>query len=42
VEVSDGTIRTAYKALYSAQDQIIKPEWLEAGKGGDKSRLPAI
>ena len=42
VEVSDGTIRTAYKALFSAQDQIIKPEWLEPGKGGDKSRLPAV
>lgn len=37
--VSDGTIRTSYKYLYSAKDQLIDPEWLK--RGGDMSRLPA-
>ncbi|KAH7380082.1 transcription initiation factor-like protein iib [Pyrenochaeta sp. MPI-SDFR-AT-0127] len=39
VEVSDGTIRTAYKLMHAAQDKIIQPSWLE--KGGDRSRIPA-
>lgn len=36
--VSDGTIRTAYKMLYTQRDDLIREEWLQ--KGGDKSRLP--
>ncbi|KAE8827063.1 hypothetical protein CFE70_009725 [Pyrenophora teres f. teres 0-1] len=39
VEVSDGTIRTAYKLMHTEQDKIIKPEWI--AKGGDRSRIPA-
>ena len=39
VEVSDGTIRTAYKLMHAAQDQIIQEGWLT--KGGDRSRIPA-
>ncbi|KAF1836934.1 transcription initiation factor-like protein iib [Decorospora gaudefroyi] len=39
VEVSDGTIRTAYKLMHSEQKKIIKPEWLV--KGGDLSKIPA-
>jgi transcription initiation factor TFIIB len=38
VDVSDGTIRTAYKLIYNALDQIIDPEWI--AKGGDQSRVP--
>lgn len=39
VDVSDGTIRTAYKLIYSKLDSIIDDEWIR--KGGDKSRVPA-
>lgn len=39
VEVSDGTIRTAYKLMHAAQDKIIQESWLT--KGGDRSRIPA-
>jgi transcription initiation factor TFIIB len=38
VEVSDGTIRTAYKLMHQEQDKLIKAEWLT--KGGDRSRIP--
>jgi transcription initiation factor TFIIB len=39
VEVSDGTIRTAYKLMYAEQHLIIKDDWIL--KGGDRSRIPA-
>jgi transcription initiation factor TFIIB len=39
VEVSDGTIRTAYKLMHAAQDKIILEEWI-TDKGGDRSRIP--
>lgn len=39
VEVSDGTIRTAYKLMHAAQDKIIQQSWLD--KGGDRSKIPA-
>ncbi|KAF2747347.1 transcription initiation factor-like protein iib [Sporormia fimetaria CBS 119925] len=38
VEVSDGTIRTAYKLIYQALDKIIDEDWIK--KGGDKSKVP--
>jgi transcription initiation factor TFIIB len=38
VEVSDGTIRTAYKLMHLEQDKLIKEEWI--AKGGDRSRIP--
>ncbi|KAK7191357.1 hypothetical protein DPSP01_003031 [Paraphaeosphaeria sporulosa] len=38
VDVSDGTIRTAYKLMYARLDEIVEPGWIE--KGGDKSRVP--
>ena len=39
VEVSDGTIRTAYKLMHAQQDKIIKEDWIR--RGGDRSKLPA-
>ncbi|KAL6706551.1 transcription initiation factor IIB [Coniothyrium glycines] len=39
VEVSDGTIRTAYKLMHAAQDKIIQEDWIS--KGGDRSKIPA-
>ncbi|CAO2647892.1 Nn.00g088140.m01.CDS01 [Neocucurbitaria sp. VM-36] len=39
VEVSDGTIRTAYKLMHAAQDKIIQEDWIR--KGGDRSKIPA-
>lgn len=42
-QVSDGTIRTAYKLLHSELDKLIDPAWLGTGKNmGDKSRLPPV
>lgn len=38
VDVSDGTIRTAYKLMYARLDDIVETAWIE--KGGDKSRVP--
>jgi transcription initiation factor TFIIB len=38
VDVSDGTIRTAYKLIYQALDKIIEEDWIT--KGGDRSRVP--
>lgn len=29
--VSDGTVKTAYKHLFAARDQLIRKEWLDAG-----------
>ena len=37
--VSDGTIRNAYKFLYADREKLVKPEWLQNGKG-DMSLLP--
>ncbi|KAF2033693.1 cyclin-like protein [Setomelanomma holmii] len=39
VEVSDGTIRTAYKLMHAQLDKIIQQNWL--ARGGDCSKLPA-
>ena len=40
VDVSDGTIRTTYKLIHTAIDQIMdgEDEWIR--RGGDKSRIP--
>ncbi|EON65379.1 hypothetical protein W97_04617 [Coniosporium apollinis CBS 100218] len=38
-QVSDGTIRTAYKHLWEKRNDLVEPEWLE--RGGDMSRLPS-
>jgi len=38
--VSDGTIRTSYKLLYTNKDTLIDPEWLK--KGGDLQKLPIV
>lgn len=37
--VSDGTIRTAYRFLYQAKDDLIEPEWLER-EGANIDNLP--
>jgi len=37
-EVSDGTIRTAYKLVYPDRENWVKKEWLD--KGGDINLLP--
>ncbi|KAF2111689.1 transcription initiation factor-like protein iib [Lophiotrema nucula] len=39
VDVSDGTIRTAYKLIHGALDNIIEESWIT--RGGDRSRVPA-
>jgi transcription initiation factor TFIIB len=39
VDVSDGTIRTAYKLIYNALDRIITDQWI-AEKGGDRTKVP--
>lgn len=36
--VSDGTIKTAYRFLYTERETLIEPEWL--AKGGSMDRLP--
>lgn len=38
--VSDGTIRNAYKHLYTDREKLIDPKWIENGKG-DISLLPS-
>jgi len=38
VEVSDGTIRTAYKLMHAQQDKIIKEDWIR--RGGNRDKLP--
>jgi transcription initiation factor TFIIB len=40
-QVSDGTIRTAYKLLHPEISKLIDPAWLGEGKG-DLSRLPQV
>ncbi|KAF2871881.1 cyclin-like protein [Massariosphaeria phaeospora] len=40
VDVSDGTIRTAYKLVHNALDQIIDEAWIQ--KGGDLSKIPPV
>lgn len=39
VEVSDGTIRTAYKLMHAQADKIIQEDWIR--RGGDRSRIPS-
>jgi hypothetical protein len=39
--VSDGTVKTAYRHLLAAKDQVIKPEWLTASFGGNLQLLKA-
>jgi transcription initiation factor TFIIB len=39
VDVSDGTIRTAYKLIHAAIDQVIEDDWIR--RGGDRARIPA-
>ncbi|CCT62340.1 probable transcription initiation factor IIB [Fusarium fujikuroi IMI 58289] len=34
--VSDGTVKTAYKHLYSAREKLISEEWFEGGANMDK------
>ncbi|KAK8117175.1 Transcription factor TFIIB [Apiospora kogelbergensis] len=38
--VSDGTIKTAYKFLYSERDNLIEPSWLKPKGAGDLNKLP--
>ncbi|KAL1893628.1 transcription initiation factor IIB [Ceratocystis pirilliformis] len=38
--VSDGTVKTAYRFLYAARQQIIDPEWLKSG--GKMENLPTV
>ena len=40
VDVSDGTIRTAYKIIYTRRFAVIADEWKE--KGADFARLPHV
>ena len=37
--VSDGTIRTAYKLIYSEREDLVDPKWLQPGKA-DMKKLP--
>jgi transcription initiation factor TFIIB len=39
--VSDGTIRTSYKAVYAAKDRLFTPEWVKK-VGADLSKLPPM
>ncbi|KAI9673169.1 MAG: transcription initiation factor IIB [Caeruleum heppii] len=39
--VSDGTIRTAYKFLYVDREKLVRPEWVQNGKG-DMKNLPIV
>jgi transcription initiation factor TFIIB len=38
--VSDGTVKTAYKHLYAAREQLIRKEWLE--DGGSMDNIPHV
>ncbi|KAI2609483.1 TFIIB-domain-containing protein [Hypoxylon fragiforme] len=38
--VSDGTIRTAYRHMYPARDDLVEKEWLSQKGGGRIDRLP--
>jgi len=40
-QVSDGTIRTAYKLLHTELDKLIDPDWVGEGRG-NMSRLPPV
>ncbi|PSN66812.1 cyclin-like protein [Corynespora cassiicola Philippines] len=40
VDVSDGTIRTAYRLIHAALDKIIEESWIK--RGGDRSRIPPV
>lgn len=37
--VSDGTIRNAYKIMYSKKEELVRPEWIAEGRA-DFKRLP--
>ncbi|KAL7628412.1 transcription initiation factor IIB [Parahypoxylon ruwenzoriense] len=39
--VSDGTIKTAYRFLYQARDELIEKDWLPPKNVGRMDRLPA-
>lgn len=40
--VSDGTIKTAYRFLYTAREQLIEKSWLKGNGGiGDMDKLPS-
>jgi len=39
VDVSDGTIKTAYRLIHQAIDKVIDDKWM--AKGGDRSKIPA-
>lgn len=39
--VSIGTIRTAYKYLYNAREDLIEPDWLK-GNNAKMENLPSI
>ncbi|KAH7328734.1 cyclin-like protein [Stachybotrys elegans] len=38
--VSDGTVKTAYKHLFAAREQLVKKEWLE--NGGSMDNIPQV
>ena len=38
--VSDGTVKTAYKYLFAAREQLIKKEWLD--EGGKMENIPQV
>lgn len=38
--VSDGTVKTAYKHLFAAREQLIKKEWLD--EGGQMENIPQV
>lgn len=40
-DVSDGTIRTAYRLLYDVRDKLVDPEWISSGKAS-MDRLPKV
>ncbi|KAK8070028.1 Transcription initiation factor IIB [Apiospora phragmitis] len=40
--VSDGTIKTAYKFLYSEREALIEPSWLKPKGAGDLSKLDQL
>ncbi|KAH6646247.1 cyclin-like protein [Truncatella angustata] len=39
--VSDGTIKTAYKYLYQAKDELIEKSWLKPEGPGNMAKLPS-
>ena len=39
-DVSDGTIRAAYKLIYPKRERLVDPEWIKDGKGDIKNLPP--